>query len=180
MPSLTQDTILNEFIFTVNLSNALVVNNRRTFPLRAYIEKGNNGMVVRSVLNRRWWWHTVEDQDSCNLMWSEWNRMDFVETLEKNFRIGPKKDTLSENSTESKKIYRINSTSSPVKPNRSDELPDKKVIVGKIINLKKFDKIPSKISRSHDHYYSFSKKLRDGFPVELSESLIPSMFSSVR
>lgn len=81
LPSLTHDTIFNEFCFAVNLSNQVVVANKRAFPFRAYIEKGNNGLLLRSVLNKRWWWHSVEETEGCNLLWSEWHRTDFTETL---------------------------------------------------------------------------------------------------
>jgi hypothetical protein len=37
LPSLTHDTIFNEFVFAVNLSNGSIVNNKRAFPFRAYI-----------------------------------------------------------------------------------------------------------------------------------------------
>jgi hypothetical protein len=38
-------------------------------------------MLVKAVLNKRWWWHSVEESEGCNLLWSEWHRIDFTEAL---------------------------------------------------------------------------------------------------
>lgn len=54
------DTILNEWQFILNLSNGLVVTNPQTLTFKAYIEKGNNGLLVKSILKKRWWWRLVE------------------------------------------------------------------------------------------------------------------------
>jgi len=75
------DSLMNEFMFTINLSNGLVVNNKREATYRAFIDKGNNGMLLKSVVKRRWWWHLVDDVAECNLLWTEWNTKDFTDRL---------------------------------------------------------------------------------------------------
>jgi|JI6StandDraft_1071083.scaffolds.fasta_scaffold07108_2 hypothetical protein len=72
------DNVMNEFMFTINLSNGLVVNNKKDTTYRAFIDKGNNGLLLKSVVKRRWWWHLVDEVAECNLLWTEWNTRDFT------------------------------------------------------------------------------------------------------
>jgi hypothetical protein len=86
----------------------MVVNNRRMFPFRAYFERGNNGFLVKAILNRRWWWHSVDSPEGCNFMWSEWMRVDFMDSMDKNFRIPPHRQL--DNGYEESKEERIHSS----------------------------------------------------------------------
>jgi tubulin--tyrosine ligase len=65
----------------VNLSNGLAINNKKEITFKAYIDKGNNGLLLKSVVKRRWWWHLVEEIDSCHLLWTEWNSKEFTDKL---------------------------------------------------------------------------------------------------
>lgn len=39
---------------------------------RAYIEKGNNGILIKELMKKRWWWHLVDQPEKANLVWTEW------------------------------------------------------------------------------------------------------------
>jgi hypothetical protein len=51
--------IRDEFRELVNTSNHVSVSNSETV-FRAYVEKGNNGILVKELLKKRWWWHLEE------------------------------------------------------------------------------------------------------------------------
>lgn len=51
---------MNEWLFVMNLTNGLIVTNPINPTYKAYIEKGNNGLLVKSLLKKRWWWRLVE------------------------------------------------------------------------------------------------------------------------
>ncbi len=46
-----------------------------------YIGNGNNPMLVRTVLKQRWWWAAAESVESANLLWTQWKKAAFVESL---------------------------------------------------------------------------------------------------
>jgi tubulin--tyrosine ligase len=68
-------------LFTINLSNRLFTHNKKQITFKAYIDKGNNGLLLKSIVKRRWWWHLVDEIDSCNLLWTEWNLKEFADKL---------------------------------------------------------------------------------------------------
>ena len=49
---------------------------------------GNNGILVKSLLQSRPWWvfRNVSEMDSCNLAWSEWKNETIISTLKKKSR----------------------------------------------------------------------------------------------
>ena len=59
-----------EFQNLINNSNYLSIKNPE-YNFRAYVEKGNNGILVRELLKKRWWWH-IEERDitKANLIWT--------------------------------------------------------------------------------------------------------------
>ena len=61
-----------EFLFTVNLTNQLVIFPEEEVLYKAYICKGNNGLLVKSLLKNRPWWtfKTSNEIDGCNLVWT--------------------------------------------------------------------------------------------------------------
>lgn len=79
-PSLLQ---MREFELTVCLTNRLLVYPQTDLQYRAYICKGNNGLLVKSILKSRPWWslrsHT--DIDSCNLVWTEWKKAKVIQKM---------------------------------------------------------------------------------------------------
>lgn len=50
---------------------------------KSYIEKGNNGMLVRSVLKQRWWWTSVKKKEIANshLIWTQWRKNNIYSML---------------------------------------------------------------------------------------------------
>lgn len=63
--------IRTEFQLLVNTSNHITVRNEETI-FRAYVEKGNNGILIKELLKKRWWWHLEDDPTKANLIWTEW------------------------------------------------------------------------------------------------------------
>lgn len=63
--------IRDEFRQVVNASNYVSVKNK-DFVFRAYVEKGNNGVLVKELLKKRYWWHLVDQPEKANLIWTEW------------------------------------------------------------------------------------------------------------
>jgi hypothetical protein len=39
--------------------------------LRAYIGKGNNSNLVKSLIKRRFWWEITENIDSAHFVWTQ-------------------------------------------------------------------------------------------------------------
>lgn len=68
---------------TVSLSNQLLVQPEEEGLYRAFVCKGNNGLLVRSILKNRPWWSfkAAADIDSCNLVWTEWKRNKTINLL---------------------------------------------------------------------------------------------------
>lgn len=66
---------MRNFLNTLNMANCLYVApplSNSVQPYKAYIGKGNNGLLVRIVLKNRWWWSLVDssDQESANFVWT--------------------------------------------------------------------------------------------------------------
>jgi hypothetical protein len=55
----------------VNTSNNIFVKNSESV-FRAFVEKGNNGILVKELLKKRWWWHLEDKPEKANLFWTEW------------------------------------------------------------------------------------------------------------
>lgn len=70
-----------DFLFKVNFSNNIYVpfdfakpDETVMYPrYRAYVGKGNNSLLVKSLLKRRFWWEIVETPDVSDLTfyWSQ-------------------------------------------------------------------------------------------------------------
>jgi hypothetical protein len=57
------------------------------FTYKAYIGKGNNGVLVRGVLKNRWWWTLADAEDSwedVQMLWMQWRRAEFVKLMKTN------------------------------------------------------------------------------------------------
>ncbi len=61
-----------EFLLTVNLTNRILILPEEEVQYRAFICKGNNGLLVKSILKTRPWWsfRTSGEIDSCHLVWT--------------------------------------------------------------------------------------------------------------
>ena len=63
---------LREFLLTVNSSNCQYVVPPSEGGYRAFIGKGNNGLLVKSLVKTRPWWSLkpYSEIESCNLVWT--------------------------------------------------------------------------------------------------------------
>ena len=61
-----------EFQLAVTLTNKLLVYPQQDLQYRAFVCKGNNGLLVKSILKTRPWWsmRSYSEMDSCNLVWT--------------------------------------------------------------------------------------------------------------
>lgn len=69
-----------DFIFKVNLAHgrfdALLLKedinyHKNDFKYRAYVGRGNNSLLIRSLLKRRFWWVIEEDHKNCHFIWTQ-------------------------------------------------------------------------------------------------------------
>jgi hypothetical protein len=72
-----------ELLLTVNLTNQLLVFPEEEVLYKAFICKGNNGLLVKSIVKTRPWWsfRTSSEMDSCSLVWTEWKRNKSINQL---------------------------------------------------------------------------------------------------
>ena len=89
-PSLQErnkEKILNyiDFLWKVNYSNAMYVKpTSEETVYRAYIGPGNNSLMLKSILKRRFWWNIVEKPDSqCNFAWTQLRLTSFTKDSQK-------------------------------------------------------------------------------------------------
>lgn len=75
-----------EFQLALNLSNRMLVFPQQDLQYKAFIGKGNNSALVKSILKTRPWWsiRTANELDSCNLVWTEWKRTKMTNNLPAN------------------------------------------------------------------------------------------------
>jgi hypothetical protein len=73
-----------DFLFKLNYSNNIYIPFELAKPdetvpkYRAYIGRGNNSLLVKSLIKRRFWWELVEQADSnVDFYWSQ-NIVDHV------------------------------------------------------------------------------------------------------
>jgi len=50
---------------------------------KAFVGKGNNGLLIKSILKSRPWWciRTSNDVDNCNLIWTEWKKPKYMKIM---------------------------------------------------------------------------------------------------
>ena len=62
----------HDFLWKVNYSNGLYVKpteDETTY--KAFIGKGNNSNIIKSILRRRFWWTIADKHDNCQLVWTQ-------------------------------------------------------------------------------------------------------------
>ncbi len=61
-----------EFQLVVSLSNKILIYPQQDLQYKAYICKGNNGLLMKSILKTRPWWSIrgYNEVESCNLVWT--------------------------------------------------------------------------------------------------------------
>lgn len=69
---------------TINLSNKIVIYPENEMQYKAFICKGNNGILVKSIIKSRPWWslRSYSDIDNCSLVWTEWKKTKLTNTLQ--------------------------------------------------------------------------------------------------
>jgi hypothetical protein len=79
--SFSKEKILKYLYSAINKSNGNIepdnsksVNQFRQY--RFYVAKGNNGILVRSVIKQRWWWsmNSKENFHTANFVWTQWRK----------------------------------------------------------------------------------------------------------
>lgn len=71
------------FLYTHNwLSNKTDFQRKTNF--KAYICRGNNGSIVKTVLKKRWWWTLVTkcDPEDCDFIWTQWLKPKVIKGIE--------------------------------------------------------------------------------------------------
>ena len=65
------------------MSNGLVMLPEDENQYKAFICKGNNGLLVKSIVKSRPWWciRSLSDVDSCTMIWSEWKKIKLTNSL---------------------------------------------------------------------------------------------------
>ena len=80
--------ILEDFLTSINEQNEMFINSdsenedqtqyTRNNWFKAFIEKGNNGTVVKTILNKRSWWSIQDSHDenyeSLEFIWTQWTK----------------------------------------------------------------------------------------------------------
>ena len=61
-----------EFLFTINLTNQLIIPPEEEVLYKAFVCKGNNGLLVKSIFKTRPWWsfRPSSEMDGCSLVWT--------------------------------------------------------------------------------------------------------------
>lgn len=73
-------SMFRDFLFKVNFAhgryNAIVMREDITYmkaemKYRAYVGKGNNSLLIKSLLKRRFWWVIDEESKNCQFVWTQ-------------------------------------------------------------------------------------------------------------
>lgn len=87
--------VLETFLSIINSQNEMIAGNEvtgeeqdqftRSNGYKAFIEKGNNGTAVKTILNRRSWWSIQESHDenyeSSDLVWTQWLKQKIIDNI---------------------------------------------------------------------------------------------------
>lgn len=66
--------IYKDFLWKINFSNGLYIRIKDEIesPYKAYVGAGNNSMIIKGILRRRFWWQFVEKLgDDTNFVWTQ-------------------------------------------------------------------------------------------------------------
>ena len=92
-----KSTALESLLYHINSDNKMLNNNlqlnwlstkydfQRKTSFKAYICKGNNGRIVKTVLKKRWWWTLVDkcNPEECDFIWTQWLKPKVVNQIYK-------------------------------------------------------------------------------------------------
>ena len=89
--SFSKEKILRYLYNVINKSNGNIEpdNSKSLAPFhqnRFYVGRGNNFILVRSVIKQRWWWSMNEREDffKVNFLWTQWRKNKHLSILETN------------------------------------------------------------------------------------------------
>ena len=69
-----------DFLWKINFSNGLYVKIKEEidFPYKLYVGPGNNCLLIKGIMRRRFWWQIVDKPtDDTNFLWSQLKSSDF-------------------------------------------------------------------------------------------------------
>jgi hypothetical protein len=80
-------------LYQVNLSNGLYSDASLASPkcqfqkktgFKAYVCKGNNGHIIKTILKKRWWWTLTDkcDPDEWDFIWTQWFKPKVLKSIE--------------------------------------------------------------------------------------------------
>ena len=76
---------LNEYTISSDLDENDAEKYARNNGFKAFIEKGNHGTLVKTVLNRRSWWSIQDSHDenyeSSDFIWTQWLKQPILDNL---------------------------------------------------------------------------------------------------
>lgn len=69
-----------DFLWKINFSNSLFVEPELDGdkPYRVFIGKGNNSMLIRGLLKRRFWWVIVDRPENAHFLWTQLKNPDII------------------------------------------------------------------------------------------------------
>jgi hypothetical protein len=69
-----KEKILNylDFLWKINYSNGIFIKSQpEETTYKAYIGSGNNSIMVKSILKRRFWWTITDKPEGSNFVWTQ-------------------------------------------------------------------------------------------------------------
>ena len=86
---LVRQASYRDYLQVINFSNNLFVNippEKNAYSYRCHVGKGNNQMLIKSLLKIRWWWNIVELKNyenipNLNFMWTQLKKSDFFDNM---------------------------------------------------------------------------------------------------
>lgn len=83
-----KEKLMKYLCTVVNTSNEINIDtsacNTKVGQYKFYTCKGNNAIMVRSILKQRWWWSYGDKKDeNLNLLWTQWYKKKFIAGLPK-------------------------------------------------------------------------------------------------
>lgn len=86
---LVRQASYRDYLQVINFSNNLFVNippEKNAYSYRCHVGKGNNQMLIKSLLKIRWWWNIVELKNyenipNLNFMWTQLKKTDFFDNM---------------------------------------------------------------------------------------------------
>jgi len=76
-----KESILRQLWNLLNVHNDILISNKQT-QYKYCVRKGNNYLLVKSILKSRFWWiETNKKDEELNLLWTQWYNPKFIKAL---------------------------------------------------------------------------------------------------